>query len=109
MLTAVQSVYGKFIDFNGRATRAEYWWFFLFTFLVGIVLIAAVPAIYLAFALINLLPTFAVFVRRLHDTDHSGWWWLVGLIPLVGGFILLYFLIISGTQGPNRFGPQPAA
>ena len=46
-------------------------------------------------------------VRRLHDTDRSGWWLLLGLLPLLGGLVLLIFFIIGGTRGPNRFGPDP--
>ena len=59
------------------------------------------------FALGILIPHLAVMVRRLHDTDRSGWWLLLGLLPLLGGLVLLIFFIIGGTRGPNRFGPDP--
>ena len=56
-----------------------------------------------------LLPSIAVAVRRLHDTDRSGWWILLGFIPIIGGIVLLVFYVLEGTQGPNRFGPDPKA
>ena len=55
----------------------------------------------------SFIPSLAVAIRRLHDTDRSGWWLLIGLVPIVGAFILLYFYVIEGTRGPNRFGPDP--
>ncbi len=55
----------------------------------------------------ELLPSLAVAVRRLHDTDRSGWWLLIGLIPLVGGIVLLVFFVLEGTRGPNRHGADP--
>jgi uncharacterized membrane protein YhaH (DUF805 family) len=59
------------------------------------------------YALAVLIPSIAVTVRRLHDTDRSGWWILLGLIPLVGTIILLVFVCLDGTPGPNRFGTNP--
>ena len=52
-----------------------------------------------------LLPNLSVTIRRLHDTDRSGWWWFIVIIPVVGWIIYLYFMIARGTPGPNRFGP----
>ena len=67
------------------------------------------PVVYLAglYSLAVIIPGVAVAIRRLHDTDRSGWTLLWGLVPLVGGFILLYFYVSDGDQGPNRFGPDP--
>ncbi|MDG4768408.1 DUF805 domain-containing protein [Solwaraspora sp. WMMD406] len=59
------------------------------------------------FSLALLLPSLAVGVRRLHDTDRSGWWLLIALIPIVGAIVLLVFFVLDGTHGPNRFGPDP--
>ena len=59
------------------------------------------------YSLAVLLPSIAVAVRRLHDTDRSGWWFLIGFVPIVGGIILLVFYVLEGTRGPNRFGPDP--
>lgn len=56
-----------------------------------------------------LLPSIAVAVRRLHDTERSGWWLLIGFVPLVGGIVLLVFMCLDGTSGANRFGPDPKA
>ena len=61
----------------------------------------------LIFSLAMIIPGLAVGVRRLHDTDRSGWWLLIGFVPLVGGIVLLVFMIMSGTRGPNRFGADP--
>ena len=54
-----------------------------------------------------MLPVRAVTVRRLHDTDHSGWWMLIALVPLVGLLVLIYFMVSDSTPGENRFGPNP--
>ena len=61
----------------------------------------------IVFWLATLVPSIAVGVRRLHDTDRSGWWLLIGLIPLAGAIVLLVFNLLEGTRGPNRFGPDP--
>lgn len=120
--------YRRYLDFSGRSRRKEYWMFALFTFLVSLVwmvianMVAAaslegsagfdpVSTIVLlvlgAWALATIIPTFAVTIRRLHDTDHSGFWILIGFMPVVGALVLLYFYLIEGTRGPNRFGPDP--
>jgi uncharacterized membrane protein YhaH (DUF805 family) len=108
------AVIKNYAGFSGRAGRREYWMFFLVYILIYIalaVLTAIMPEMLatvfglatLAFALGLFIPSLAVGVRRLHDTDHSGWWMLIGLIPLAGLY-LLYLFIIEGTNGPNRFG-----
>jgi uncharacterized membrane protein YhaH (DUF805 family) len=120
-VTAVRSVLSKYVEFGGRARRAEYWWFVLFSILVGIVASILDMALGMDFegsvmsgGLFNLianlallLPSLAVAVRRLHDTDRSGWWILIVLIPLIGAIVLLVFFVQDGTPGPNRFGPSP--
>lgn len=58
-------------------------------------------------SLIVFIPALAVVIRRLHDTDRSGWWILISLVPLIGGLVLFVFYLIEGTRGPNRFGPDP--
>jgi len=122
---AVSTCFRKYAVFSGRATRPEYWWFVLFLYLLAIPTIviavsasdpesaelsggaaAAIVVLGLAY-LAMLLPQWAVLVRRLHDTDHSGWFVFVSLIPLVGGIILLVTLATDGTQGPNRYGADP--
>jgi len=97
----------KYATFDGRASRPEYWWFFLFSILVqmGGAMVGQAIAGLLALAL--LLPSLAVGVRRLHDTGRTGWWLLVGLIPLIGGLILLYWFAQRGVEGANEYGEAP--
>jgi uncharacterized membrane protein YhaH (DUF805 family) len=105
----------KYAVFNGRAGRAEYWYFVLFNFIVTIV-INIVGYLLLRgngnvlgalYGLAVFIPSLAVFVRRLHDTDRSGWWILIGLIPIIGTIWLIVLLILEGTPGDNRYGPNP--
>ena len=111
---AVKTCYAKYATFTGRASRSEYWWFYLF-FMLVILALAGLSTIsdmfgmvYGVFMLGSLIPSIAVGVRRLHDTDKSGWWILLGLVPFIG-LLLIYFLAIAGTSGDNRFGAEPAS
>ena len=111
----------KYADFTGRARRAEYWWFVLINFVVifSLVVLIIILAgsndslaglggiIYAVYALGVFVPSLAVTVRRLHDTNKSGWMLLIGLIPLVGPILLLVFYFTDGDLGTNRFGPSP--
>ncbi|ARA94738.1 DUF805 domain-containing protein [Rhodothermaceae bacterium RA] len=109
----------KYAVFRGRARRKEYWLYGLWVFLLYLVLLvvdvmigtyvdeAAVGLISTLFVLAHALPSLAVTVRRLHDTDRSGWWVLLGLIPIIGSLILLIFTLQDGTPGANRYGPDP--
>lgn len=98
----------KYLDFSGRARRPEYWWFALFVFIGNVVFaIIGIDLLGALWGLALLLPSIAVGVRRLHDLDKSGWWLLIGLIPLIGFLVLLYFFVQPGTSGANRFGPEP--
>ena len=118
----VQSVLQNYANFNGRAMRSEYWWWVLATLILFIALAvvdgalfapmmgfeafsedAGQPLSFLA-SLALLLPNLAVSVRRLHDTDRSGWWLLLAIIPIIGSLVLLFFMIQRGTDGANRFG-----
>ena len=103
----------RYAQFQGRAGRAEYWWFVLANFIVVLVLnvlgrastlFSIVSAIY---GLALLIPGIAVAIRRLHDTNRSGWWILIGLIPLVGFIILIVFLATEGDRTQNQYGPLP--
>jgi len=110
--TAVRTGLSKYVDFNGRAARAEYWWFVLFQALA--VVAAGILDIFVGFlqplVILGLLvPGIAVTVRRLHDTDRSGWWFLISFVPLVGIVVLLVFLVARGTDGENRFGAPAVA
>jgi uncharacterized membrane protein YhaH (DUF805 family) len=106
-LQAIQSGLSKYAVFEGRASRSEYWWFQLFVALAaGPISILSEWASGVA-ALLLFLPSLALAVRRLHDTDKSGWWLLLVLIPLIGAVVLLVFYLTRGTDGSNRFGPDP--
>jgi uncharacterized membrane protein YhaH (DUF805 family) len=115
---AIKTCFSKYATFKGRARRPEYWWWYLFYSLAlwGLLildgLIAAVggPAVLTLLGVLALfLPTLAAAVRRLHDTDRSGWTQLIVLIPLVGPIILIVFLCQRGTEGANRFGSDDLA
>ena len=119
----------RYADFSGRSRRLEYWMFTLFLIMVfgaGIGLLLAVGAtenggtpgtmpvatvslliVLVLLYLAVLIPIIAVQVRRFHDQDKSGWFVLLSFIPYVGGIIMLVFMCIDGTPGPNRFGPDP--
>lgn len=113
--TAIRTCFQKYITVEGRARRAEYWWFLLFAVLGNFVtslvdqLVFGPEATILApiFGLGILLPAVCVAVRRLHDRDMSGWWILLNLVPLVGSLILLAIYALPGSEGRNRFGPSP--
>jgi uncharacterized membrane protein YhaH (DUF805 family) len=114
---AVAACFARYAVFSGRARRAEYWWFVLFGVLVSLaagVLDGAmgyelhqVSPLSALLSLALLLPQLAVTARRLHDTGRSGWWMLLGLVPLVGTIILIVWTATRGEPGPNRFGPDP--
>ena len=101
----------KYADFSGRARRKEFWSFWLLTMAAYIAAsvvdsILGFPIAMLIVALGFIIPSIAVAVRRLHDTNRSGWWLLLGLIPLVN-LVLIYFYVVEGDRGPNQFGPDP--
>lgn len=104
----------QYADFNGRARRKEYWMFTLFFMIIyysiaaigGVLGSSAVIMIALVFALGVLVPSIAVGVRRLHDTGKSGWYLLLGIVP-VANFYILYLLVIDSTPGPNEYGDNP--
>ena len=104
---AVSSVMKSYARFSGRATRSEYWWFYLFWIIAVLVTGMINENLAALVVLALLLPSLAVGVRRLHDIGKSGWWLLVMLIPLIGGLILLYFLV-QPSEGDNDYGPAPA-
>jgi uncharacterized membrane protein YhaH (DUF805 family) len=125
----------RYAEFTGRSRRKEYWLYVLFLVIVGVLFGMLDTALGLGgsasswhstsgpqvgaggsfhggvltliFWLATLVPSIAVAIRRLHDTDRSGWWLLIGLVPLIGGIVLLVFMLLEGTRGPNRFGPDP--
>ncbi len=113
-VAAVATCLTKYTTFAGRAARPEFWYFVLFLVL-GNIAISIVDSVLvriglwfsplgLIFALATFLPGISVAVRRLHDTDRSGWWVWIGLVPLLGFVVMLVFYCMRGTQGRNRFG-----
>lgn len=105
----------KYVVFSGRARRKEFWMFVLINFLVtiGIAIIEGIIGtgglVGALYGLAVLLPTLAVAVRRLHDTNRSGWWLLIGLIPLIGIIVLIVFYVQDSDPGDNAYGPNPKA
>jgi uncharacterized membrane protein YhaH (DUF805 family) len=97
----------KYTEFSGRASRKEYWLFTLGQFVIGLLLALIIPVLYFVFLIGTLLPVLAVWVRRLHDTNRSGWWCFIVLVPLVGNIMMLVFLCSKGTEGDNDYGPNP--
>lgn len=109
----------KYAVFTGRARRREYWFFVLFNIIVSIALAvidgmmgsfsggAGMGLLGGLYALGVLIPSIAVSVRRLHDTDRSGWWLLILLIPLIGAIVLLVFMLQDSRPGVNRYGENP--
>ena len=90
--TATVTCLTKYVDFDGRASRPEFWWFVLFIFVGSLVLSAVSFWLNLLFLLGTLLPQVAAATRRLHDTGRSGWWQLIGLIPVIGWIVMIVFL-----------------
>jgi len=109
----------KYATFEGRARRKEFWFFALFNFLAILVLAlidgalgtfskeAGLGLLSGIYVLAIFIPSIAVTVRRLHDTDRSGWWILISFLQLIGGLVLLVFEVLDSTPGENRYGPNP--
>ena len=116
-----QAALKKYAEFSGRARRSEYWYFTLFNALflllaMGVdnvlgTTIGGMPygVFYFLLALVLWLPGLSVFVRRMHDIGKSGWWLLIGLIPVVGAIWLLVLCFTEGTIGDNEYGADPKA
>ncbi len=112
LLEAWQTVVMKrYAQFEGRASRAEFWWFVLANFIIEAILslLGQVTVLFViigfAYWLALLIPGLAVGVRRLHDTNRSGLWLLIVLVPFVGAIVLIVFFAIAGDPGSNNFGP----
>ena len=112
---AISSGFSNYVSFSGRARRSAYWYWTLFATLVTGVAFS-IDAVFgtlstniiVFIATLGLcLPGLAVTIRRLHDTNHSGWWVLVTFGALPGVLLLIFWFCMKGTEGPNRFGPDP--
>ena len=114
---AVGTCFRKYAEFSGRASRSEYWWFWLFNVLISGIFVALaipleLPVMYIllcVYQVVVLLPSLAVMVRRLHDTGRSWPFIFLPFIPLVGEIVLIVFLATKGQPNMNRFGPPPVA
>ena len=111
---AIATCLTKYADVQGRGSRSEYWYFFLFNLLMHLATGLLDAGVFGESGLLNglwslavLIPGIAAGVRRLHDTNRSGWWLLIPFIPLVGAIILIIWLARPGDAGPNRFGAAP--
>lgn len=108
---AINSGFKKYVGFEGRASRSEYWYWTLFYILAAVAasVLDAIVGMGLFGAIVSiglLLPSLAVGFRRIHDIDRTAWWLLLSF-TLIGCFLLLYWFVQPGTQGPNRYGPDP--
>jgi len=103
---AVATCFAKYVDFSGRASRAEYWWFFLAYLVLAVVGSLIHQYLYFIVVLAFILPMLSAGARRLHDIGKSGWWLLLGLIPLVN-LVLLYFTVQPSDPESNAYGPPP--
>ena len=106
------TVLKKYAQFNGRATRSEYWYFILINAVIGVILTVIDQAIganllYTIYSLALFIPSIAVTTRRLHDAGKSGWWQLILLIPILGFIILVIFLTKDSIPAFNEYGPNP--
>ena len=111
----------KYAHFEGRATRSEFWYFYLFTLIISVpyymamifrsfgleVAVMISGGLYIIFCLALFLPQLGVTIRRLHDTGKSGWYWLIVLIPIAGIFIFIAQLIKPSSPEDNKYGPAP--
>ena len=108
-IESIQSCYKKFFDFSGRASKSEYWWFQLYQLIIYALSLIFQSDLALLFSIVviaNLLPLYACGVRRIHDSDKSGWFILLSLIPIIGLYVFV-LLIQDGSKGKNRFGTKP--
>ncbi len=104
----------QYVEFTGRARRKEFWTFTLVNLVISLIISALDNIVGLGigflgtlFSLAILLPSIAVAIRRLHDIGKEGWWLLIGLIPIIGWIVLIYFYVQDSEPGPNSYGANP--
>lgn len=111
---ALKDGFARYVDFRTRSTRSQFWWWMLWSLLIGFaaaILDAALGMgdsgpVNLLTSLAMLLPSIAVSIRRLHDIGRTGWWYLMVIVPLIGWIVLLIFFCTK-SQGDNKWGPTP--
>lgn len=107
------AVWKKYAEFEGRARRKEFWTFLAINCVASIILIfidamlIKMPILFPIYALASLIPGISVTVRRLHDTNHSGWWFLLSFVPVLGAIVLFVFTLLGSQSGINKYGPNP--
>jgi uncharacterized membrane protein YhaH (DUF805 family) len=123
---AIRSFWSRFADFKGRSRRSEYWYVQLFLVVTNMAVAGIDLALMdgdvdrfianggggivgLIWIFATIVPALAVLIRRLHDTGKTGWWALVGFIPLVGAIVLLVFTVTDSSPGENKYGTSPKA
>ena len=123
-MAAVRSFWSHYATFRGRSRRSEYWFVQLFLVItnvaVGVIDLILMGGdvdrfiangggriVGLVWILVTLVPALALLVRRLHDIGRSGWWALIGFVPIVGAIVLLVFTVSDSTPGENAYGPSP--
>ena len=121
---AIKSFWTKYATFKGRSRRFEYWWIQLFLVLSNLAVAAIDLALMngdverfianggggivgLVWILVTIVPALAVLVRRLHDSGKSGWWVLIGFVPLVGAIVLLVLTVLDSDRAENKHGASP--
>jgi len=128
LVESIESAFKKYIVWEGRASRSEFWWFYLFYMVGSLVtslvdLIYGVPILNTLFMLATIIPFLSLFIRRLHDTGHSGWWYWISLMPIViysyegknnklllpilGFMYAVKLLFTVSEEGENQYGSSP--
>src|SRR6056297_2967944 len=97
----------EYDEFKGRVSRKKFWMFVLISAIISILLIYINIGVFLVYSLLVVLPSLGVTVRRLHDTNRSGWFVLLEFIPLIGGIYLMILCVEEGTPGENEYGKNP--
>jgi uncharacterized membrane protein YhaH (DUF805 family) len=118
--TAVKLGFQRYVDFSDRSTRAEYWWWGLFTVVASFALFIADTLtgnsstlsglgglLDMLFTLATIIPSLALGARRLHDINRTGWWLLLLFVPVIGWIVLIVWAIERGDKGTNKYGPDP--
>ena len=110
---AISAGFSNYVNFSGRASRSEFWFWILFGVILSIVgnvidAFIGIPVISAVVALALLLPNISISIRRLHDIDRTGWWFLL-VLTIIGSILLIVWACFKGTDGPNTYGPDPLA
>ena len=104
---SIKTCLTKYVDFKGRASRSEFWWFVLFSAIVNFGTGAISDQLQIIVALALFLPYLAASIRRLHDIGKNWYWILIGIIPLIGALVLIYFYVQKSAPAANAFGDVP--